>query len=97
MVLASKYEIMDHEEATAAGAPAAMVVDMEPSDWDVGRSGVFRLENGAPVELLGTDGGEPEDQTLGRDWGWVPEALQAAYDRGRADGIRSAHASEGRM
>ncbi len=24
---------------------------------------------------VGTDGGEPEDQTLGRDWSWVVDAL----------------------
>lgn len=27
--------------------------------------------------LLGADGGEPEDQTLGRDWNWVVSALNA--------------------
>lgn len=26
-------------------------------------------------EVLGTDGGEPEDQTLTRDWAWVAAAL----------------------
>ncbi len=26
---------------------------------------------------LGRDGGEPEDQTLGRDWAWVLDALNA--------------------
>lgn len=33
-------------------------------------------------KVLGSDGGEPEDQTLYRNWAWVPEALQEAYDRG---------------
>lgn len=28
-----------------------------------------------PWRLLGTDCGEPEDQTFGRDWSWVVEEL----------------------
>lgn len=36
-------------------------------------------------ELIGADGGEPEDQLLVRDWSWVVEALNAAYARGRRD------------
>lgn len=30
--------------------------------------------------VVGIDGGEPEDQTLGRDWSWVPDALNAVAD-----------------
>lgn len=30
------------------------------------------------------DGGEPEDQTLGRDWSWVRRAILRAYEAGRA-------------
>ena len=33
------------------------------------------------------DGGEPEDQSFGRDWSWVPEALEQAYKYGLEDGI----------
>lgn len=29
---------------------------------------------------LGTDGGEPEDQTLVRDWSWVANELNALDD-----------------
>lgn len=50
-------------------------------------SGVFVLDDGVPVEMLGTDGGEREDQTLGRAWAWVAPALQAAYDQGRHDAV----------
>lgn len=35
-----------------------------------------------PVEILGWDGGEPED--LCRDWSWVIDALQGAYEDGKA-------------
>lgn len=53
---------------------------------DPDRTALWRCRDGEPVELIGVDGGEPEDQTFGRDWCWVPGALQAAYDRGRNDG-----------
>ena len=45
---------------------------------------LYRFEDGVPVAVIGTDGGEPEDQTLRRDWRWVTFALQAAYDLGRS-------------
>lgn len=32
------------------------------------------------------DSGEPEDNTFGRDWSWVFDALQRAYDDGVAKG-----------
>lgn len=48
--------------------------------------GIWRCEDGIPVEYIGEDGGEPEDQTLARDWNWVPKALEAAYNLGRAHG-----------
>lgn len=32
------------------------------------------------------DGGEPEDNSFGRDWSWVPQALKAAYQKGLEDG-----------
>lgn len=35
--------------------------------------------------VIGIDGGEPEDQTLARDWRWVAPALNAAYQAGLAD------------
>jgi hypothetical protein len=34
--------------------------------------------------VVGTDGGEPEDQTLARDWDWVAPALNAALAAGAA-------------
>lgn len=32
---------------------------------------------GNTVEELGCDGGEPEDQTLVRDWDWVPDLINS--------------------
>lgn len=43
---------------------------------------VIRFEDGLPVEFIGCDGAEPEDQTLLRDWSWIAPALTRAYDLG---------------
>lgn len=40
-------------------------------------SSIFRRNDDGTVTLVGEDGGEPEDQTLNRDWKWVIEALNA--------------------
>lgn len=37
--------------------------------------------------LIATDGGEPEDQSFRRDWSWVPDELQKAYDAGYRKGF----------
>ena len=84
--VAVTYRIIRFGEAAEMGAPIprweaswedALAYD---GDWN---SGVWRCENGVPVEFIGQDGGEPEDQTLRRDWAWVASALQAAYDFGK--------------
>ena len=41
------------------------------------RSGIFDTSTDPP-SLIGNDGGEPEDQTLNRDWSWVVGALNKA-------------------
>lgn len=35
------------------------------------------------IVLFKSDGGEPEDQTLFRNWDWVSGAIQKAYELGR--------------
>lgn len=49
-------------------------VEAYDEEW---RSG-FRLIDTQTGEEVGRDGGEPEDQSLVRDWAWVPERLNAA-------------------
>lgn len=44
-------------------------------------SSIFRRNDDGTVTLVGEDGGEPEDQTLNRDWKWVIEALNAEAER----------------
>jgi hypothetical protein len=38
------------------------------------------MEDGQCIEDLGSDGGEPEDQRLCRDWSWVQALAQRALD-----------------
>lgn len=42
-------------------------------------------ESGTP-EMVGSDGGEPEDQRLYRDFKWVVPALNAAFEDGKTAG-----------
>ena len=76
-----KYKVLSFEEAMRLGFDGEFVGYY---NYEY-RSGVFRMEDDKPVEMLGHDGGEPEDQTLWRDWSWVATALIAAYKRGRAE------------
>lgn len=49
----------------------------------VGPSGKHR----GLLDVIGEDGGEPEDQLLVRDLKWVAPALCAAFDEGLAEGF----------
>lgn len=82
--MTTTYEVIAMPAALGMGAPGIewIAESPHPSDWDYDK-GIWRCEDGVPVELIGTDGGEPEDQTLGRDWKWVAPALRAAYKLGR--------------
>ena len=55
--------------------------DDEWGDWAY-TGFVFRYEGDVPVEYVGCDGGEPEDQTLARNWSWVLDALNREARRG---------------
>lgn len=80
--MSTTYEVIDMVAAMGMGAPGTEDRDVEDERFF---KGVWRCENGIPVALIGEDGGEPEDQTLGRAWKWVAPALMAAYERGRRD------------
>ena len=54
-------------------------------EWEYDHA-VVRVEDNCSVEIIGTDGGEPEDQTLTRDWYWVADALNEAYELGYKHG-----------
>jgi hypothetical protein len=70
---------------TAAPAEMALIVATDGpvdtySEWV---SYVIEYDDGHPSRIVGSDGGEPEDQTLVRDWSWIVPALERAYEDGR--------------
>lgn len=79
-----EYKVLSFSAAKAVEAPEPPWECWEELDDSDGywSYGVWRFEDYRPVEFIGADGGEPEDQTLVRDWSWVAPALKAAYDRG---------------
>ncbi len=79
------YEVINMRAAAADGLPGTYPEDYG-QDLDL-RWGVWVCEDGKPVELLGQDGGEPEDQMLVRSWRWVVPALEKAYRDGLAQGV----------
>lgn len=52
-------------------------------DWRSGepRGRLLVISDGEEI-IDQEDGGEPEDQTFGRDWAWVPDAIRRAYETG---------------
>jgi hypothetical protein len=52
-------------------------------DWT---NGLWMIDVGGIAYFVNSDGGEPEDQTLRRDWAWVADALNDAYAQGVVDG-----------
>lgn len=79
-----EYKVLSFSAAKTSEAPEPLwlcweELDRYDSSWTFG---VWRFEGNRPVEFIGADGGEPEDQTLVRDWSWVAPALKAAYERG---------------
>ena len=74
-----EYRTVWFDEAKRQGWPGTEHEDDYHND---GTSLLYRFEDDVPAAVIGTDGGEPEDQSLVRDWRWVPLALQAAYALG---------------
>lgn len=44
---------------------------------------IIEYTDDGSVDYIGEDGGEPEDQTLGRDWSWVVPTLNYAHNNER--------------
>lgn len=77
------YETIALDEAVERNLPNIDQYEGLVLEWSWG---IWRCEDGVPVEYIGEDGGEPEDQSLIRDWSWVAPALQEAYNLGKMDG-----------
>lgn len=76
-----KYKTLSFEDANKLG-----YVGLDDYHNYEYRHGVFIIEDDKPVDMLGCDGGEPEDNTLFRDWAWIADALNEAYCAGLSDG-----------
>jgi len=59
-----------------------------PDNYEEPFSCLVLFKDGKQHKLIGTDGGEPEDQTLFRDWNWVADALNQAYQQGIKDATK---------
>lgn len=73
------YKQHSFEEAREIGAPLqSWHHDRDEYDY---RWGIWLYSDDIPLRLIGHDGGEPEDQTLYRDWAWVVDALNEALQK----------------
>jgi hypothetical protein len=73
-----EYRCISIEEAQENNYPGVDFYD----DDDGYRMGIWRFEDGNPVEFLAADGGEPEDNSFYRDGSWITPALNEAYRLG---------------
>lgn len=78
---AKRFEVIDSEKAAELKIPS-FCGRPEEHFWLV----IENLPDGSK-RIIGEDGGEPEDQLLVRDWKWVAEALNEAYEQGFQDGV----------
>lgn len=71
-----RFKIVSNDELSSLGSDMGSILD------EYGNSIIEILEDGT-VNWIGSDGGEPEDQFLTRDWSWVVGALNKAYEDGK--------------
>jgi hypothetical protein len=70
-----KFEVKDKDELVNSGFS-----EYDDSWYEYTFFLVALDDQGKILEVLGQDGGEPEDQTLNRDWSWVPTLLNKEHD-----------------
>lgn len=76
-----RYEVLSWEELEDR-------YPEEAGDYTSWRAEHRYLVDHARGVVVYSDGGEPEDQTFDRDWGWVEGELNKAYADGYDDGKR---------
>ncbi len=59
---------------------------LETKPYDASNRGVLVIRWPEDSPEVRWDGGEPEDQSLFRDWSWVERAIKRAYEAGRSVG-----------
>lgn len=72
-----RYSVVLSFDAIAKGYPGWEELQLYPDEacWCL-----YETDNGKPFRLVATDGGDPEDQTLVRDWRWVPGELNKLFN-----------------
>lgn len=74
----NRFRIVDNTEAEK------LLGNKFSNDFPNDLSGVIiEYTNDGSIEYIAQDGGEPEDQTLFRDWKWVVGALNYAHNNER--------------
>ncbi len=73
-----RFVLKNLEEAAEEGWAGTEEYDLDRAvgwnDWRYS-TGLFETDGKKSIRLVGTDGGEPEDQRLYRDWEWVVDEL----------------------
>jgi hypothetical protein len=59
-------------------------VESVETDWDFRT--VMKVYHKGKLIAEHSDGGEPEDNSFGRDWNWVPGLIEKVYFLGVRDG-----------
>lgn len=72
----NRFEMVEKEKAHELGLYPVV------GKYECGYAIIENLPDGTR-RLVGSDEGEPEDQSFGRDLGWVLPALNAAFEAGR--------------
>lgn len=75
----AKFYLVDFEAALALG------LALEKERPYLGYFSFVIEDTPSGPQVLATDGGEPEDQTLSRDWAWVVPALNKAFEDGKKE------------
>ena len=89
----TKYEVIALKDAQARGLEGSSAGCNPDNTFAL----VYRVSSDGTHEFIGADGGEPEDQLLGRDWDWVVSALNDTYALGRREALESVRAELGQL
>ena len=77
MIDTQRFQVMWVDDLRAMGHPEfKSISDVRPCRY-IGDREALVDTSVKPFRILGTDGGEVEDQTLSRDWRWVVKELNA--------------------
>lgn len=78
------YSVKVHEEFDSL--PPELKEEFEGAYIFSDGGHVLVIEVNGKLDMWYTDKGEPEDNTFGRDYGWIVRELREAYAQGLSDG-----------